>query len=174
MSRLEDLSGDLQFFTKPLSIPFFSLHRFDKIMKENVHLVCNNNVDSLKGRKETVKTLYIQARACWKPLFVWSASGKTHYRKRSHQSGKKMLFYLILPPKAVGTSCSPSQHFQGPLSKYNFAEGGVQRSLCFRVVKPANSDLCRICEVAPLAGNWIHIGHSRVQQTCWNVAYLWC
>jgi len=51
-----------------------------------------------------------------------------------------MLFYLILPPKAVGTSCALSQHFQGPLSKYNSAVRGVEPPLCFRVAKPAISE----------------------------------
>lgn len=54
---MSDLMGS-DFPLNPSPIP----RRFDIIMKET-YVVCNNIVDSLKGRKETVKTLYI---------FVWS------------------------------------------------------------------------------------------------------
>lgn len=45
--------------------------------------MCNNNVDHLKGRKETVQTPYIIAEKFLLKVsfFVWSASGRTHYRK---------------------------------------------------------------------------------------------
>lgn len=36
-----------------------SLRRFVKVMET---MVCNNDVDSLKGRKESVNTVYIRAR----------------------------------------------------------------------------------------------------------------
>lgn len=45
--------------TKAVSVPSSSAG----LMKENRNLVCNNNVDSLKGRNETVKTLYILLKA---------------------------------------------------------------------------------------------------------------
>lgn len=75
-----------------------------------------------------------------------------------------MQFYLILPPKAVGTSCSPSKHLQWPLSKYNFGGRGCPAAPVLRGGQARR--FCGICAVVPLAGNWIHVeGHSRVQQT---------
>lgn len=120
---LEEFSGDWRklrafFSPNPFSIPYLFLLWFDKIMNDNIHLVCNNNVDSLKARKETVKTLYILARSCWKPPFVWRASGKTHYRK--HQTGK-------ISPKGekdavlFDTSSQGSRHFLFPVITFSGA-----------------------------------------------------
>lgn len=53
---------------------------------------------------------------------------------------EEMLFDLILPPKAVGTSCSQSQHFLVPLSKYHFGTGGCPAASVLQGGQAANSD----------------------------------
>ena len=99
------------------------------------------------------------------PLFFFCLTERHLTGQISPKVEEEMPLYLILPPRAVGTSCLPSQHFQGGLYK-SIAGPPLLR---FRVVKPANfwADLRWTCEVAPLAGNWIHIQGTA---GCWNVA----
>ena len=128
---------------------------------KKTHTGCNNNADSLKEEERNCKnTVYpgnalLKASFCFRCQISYLTVSKLTTENislaRSHQSGKKMMFYLILPPGAVSTSCSPSQHFQGPLSKYNFAVGGVQQPLCFRVVKLADSERISVGHV-----KWLH------------------
>lgn len=146
----------------PLSIlSFSSPHRFDKIPKENIHLVCNNNVDSLRGRKETVETLYILARSRWRPPFFLSDWKTSDWRDLTKSGRRDSVLF--------DTSSQGRRHFLFPVTTFS---GGLYQSIAsaqkrcpaapllrFRVVKPANfwADLRRTCEAAPLAGNWIHI-----------------
>ena len=99
------------------------------------------------------------------PFFFFCLTERHLTGQISPKVEEEMPLYLILPPRAVGTSCLPSQHFQGGL--YQSIAGPPL--LRFRVVKPANfwADLRWTCEVAPLAGNWIHIQGTA---GCWNVA----
>lgn len=63
----------------------------------------------------------------WKSPFVSITSAKTQ--------ASQILFYLILPPWALGSSC-PVTTFSGASIKVKlWLFGGVQLPLCFRVVK---------------------------------------
>ena len=109
----------LFFFPQTPSPSSLPPHRFDKITKENIHLVCNNNVDSLKGRKETVETLHI-TRSPWKPPFFFLSDRKTSNWPDLTKSGRRDAVVFDTSSQGSRHFLSPVTTFSGrPLSKYS-------------------------------------------------------